>query len=84
MSFEIFIVFSTPDDDYVDYIAHDRITDDDWTNLNYWEDIGRHISSMIADAELHLRSMFPHGHEYSLSIVHVSFVDDDSEEVNTH
>lgn len=86
MSYEIVAVFSTPDDDdhYADYVVRDIITDDDWTNLNYWDDIGFYISVLISDAESDLRLMFPHGHDYSLSCVHVLSVDNDSEEVDTH
>lgn len=86
MSFEIVAVFSTPDDDdhHADYIVRDLISVDDWTNLNYWDDICSHISALITDAESDLRLMFPHGHDYSLSCVHVLSVDNDSEEVYTH
>ena len=86
MSFELVAVFSTLDDDdsYADYIVRDIISDDDWTNLNYWDDIGFYISELISDAESDLRLMFPDGHDYYLDSVSVNLIDIDSEEVNSH
>ncbi len=86
MSFEVVAVFSIPDDDdhHIDYTVRDIISDDDWSNLNYWDDIGSYVSDIISDAERDLSRMFPNGHDYTLICVHVLSVDNDSEEVYTH
>lgn len=86
MSYEVVVVFSTPDDDdhHADYIARDIISDDDWSKRNYYYDIGFFVSKLISDSEIDLRRMFPDGHDYSLTCVHVLSVDIDSEEVYTH
>ena len=57
----------------------DTISEDDWTNLNYWTDIGDFTSDLIGDAERMLRKLYPDGHDYNLSkvnIVNISFIGD--------
>lgn len=82
MSYGLMVVFSTSDDDEhtYDLILRDFIFDDEWSNLNYWDDISSLVSHLISEAEKHLRSMYPDGHDYSLKTVHVFPVNPDDEE----
>ena len=52
----------------------DFIREDDWTSLNYWDDIGNRLSILIRDAEHFFKKLYPDGHDYSLSDVNISYV----------
>ena len=78
MEFQIDVIFSSPTCSPV-FTFTDSIGEDDWTPLNYWDDLGEFMSQMICDAERMFRKLYPDGHDYSLSKVNISYVGDDEE-----
>lgn len=73
MEYKIDVIFEscsyTPVVTFTDFIG-----ENDWTFLNYWDDIGDRLSLLIRDAELFFKKLYPDGHDYSLSDVNISYV----------
>lgn len=78
MEYQICVLFDSPTRS-PSFTFSDVITEDDWTCLNYWDDIGDFVSRMISDAESFIKKAFPDGHDYNLSTVNITYVGDDEE-----
>lgn len=78
MSYQISVLFESPSRP-VPFTFCDVITQDDWTCMNYWDDIGDRTSLLIRHCEKFLRDMYPKGHDYNLSTVNISYLGDDEE-----
>ena len=54
---------------------------DSWSNLNYWDDLGRFVSWVVSTGENYLMAINPDGNDYVLHDVNVISGDSDSEVV---
>ena len=73
MHYQIEVIFASPTCSPT-FTFTDFIGEDDWTCLHYWDDIAEIMSFMIADADGMFRTLYPAGHDYSLSKVNISCV----------
>ena len=77
MAYFIRVLFGSPSCSET-FIFSDCIGVNDWSNNDYWVDIGAKLAFVIGRGERSLRSMFPDGHDYDLiSAVAFKIGDDD-------
>lgn len=77
MTFLVSVLFTSPDRPDISFSY--TIDPDDWSNANYWHDIGDALSCLIACAEHKISRIFPNGHSYQLSNVNAVYLGDDVE-----
>ena len=75
MSFELTAIYSSPNVSDFDFVFHYDFTDVDPSSPNYWDDVSSTICDLLFHADCHLRSKFPHGHDYSLRLVYLTSID---------
>lgn len=75
MNYQINVLFESPSRP-VPITFSDIIDAEDWTCANYWDDIGDVVSALIGFSDAKLSKLFPHGHDYYLSTVNVTFIGD--------
>lgn len=78
MAYQINVLFESPTHPRA-FTFTDCIIEEDWTVLNYWDDISECLSHNISYAESFLKKVFPNGHDYFLSTVNITYLGDDEE-----
>lgn len=75
MEYQIDVTFASSSCPCVFTLSH-CVGEDDWTCLNYWDDLSEYMSQTICSIETKLREKFPEGHDFSLSNVNIKLIGD--------